>query len=725
MHLLINILKFIGRPLYLLVSAILVGAFSLLAFLSKIKRPKLVIPQLNLPKVELPQFKFPQIDLSRIYIALAILSLALFCYWFIFRDLPSARLLTTNPPSLTTKIYDRHGELLYQIYRDENRSLITLSELPDYLVKATLAAEDKNFYKHSGYDLSGIARALYNNIVNCKFKFSTCSPQGGSTITQQLVKNALLSPEKSFTRKLKELILSYETEIIYEKDQILEMYLNQVSYGGTAHGIEEASWTYFGKSSLDLNLPESAMLAGLPVAPTTYSPFGTNPYLGKIRQLQVLKSMLDNKYITEDEYRQALDTPLVFNPQGITIRAPHFVMYIRDLLVKEFGEDKVARGGLSVTTSLDLKLHNMLQEEINAELAKLKNLNVQNGAGLIINPKTGEILAMVGSRDFFDTSRDGQVNITLQQRQPGSAIKPLTYALALSKGASPGTIIDDSPICFVVRGQPNYCPKNYDDKFHGPVTIRTALGSSYNVPAVKILNSLGVENLVSFAQKLGISTWTNSSRFGLSLTLGGGEITMVDLASVYTVFANGGTKIPLTPILSVADSRGNFLSLNHQPPTINQSELLSPAVAYQINSILSDPLARAPAFGSNSILGLPGKNIAVKTGTTNNLRDNWTFGYSQDYLVSTWVGNNDNSPMSSVVSGVTGASPIWARTMQKLVKDKPPQPFNAPSSMVRKNISCTTTPRYEYFVPGTEPKIICAPSPSPGSILESGVSISQ
>jgi 1A family penicillin-binding protein len=621
--------------------------------------------------------------------------------------------LVDSPPSLSTKIYDRHGQLLYQIYKDENRSLISLKDLPSYVIGATLAAEDKNFYHHFGIDPIGIARASYNN-------FTKGTTQGGSTITQQLVKNTLLSTEKTLTRKLKELVLAIEVEMHYSKDEILEMYLNQVGYGGTAYGIEEAAHQYFGKSARDLSLSESAMLAGLPISPTLLSPWGTTPYLGKIRQQQVLESMVQTGVITENDKVAALSTPLIFHPQGVSIKAPHFVMYVKDLLVKEYGEAKVGRGGLIVKTTLDLNIQNILQNEINTELALINRLNVQNGAGLVVSPKTGEVLAMVGSHDFFDSKHDGQVNIVMQERQPGSSIKPITYALALSSGLTPSSTIDDSPICFKMAGQPNYCPKNYDSRFHGQVTLRTALGSSYNIPAIKLLNTYGVKNMIELAKKMGITTWEDSSRFGLSLTLGGGEITMLDMASVYSVFANQGVKVTLNPIISVEDSRGVSLTKNNQSPP---AEVIDPAVAYQINSILSDQSARAPAFGINSVLNLPGKNVAVKTGTTNNLRDNWTFGYTQNILIGTWVGNNDNSPMSSVASGITGASPIWARTMQKLLNSTTPDPFTPPGNMVRLNTSCNGIPKYEYFIKGTEPKVDC--TKYQGTLLETAASTSQ
>ncbi|MFH1244664.1 MAG: transglycosylase domain-containing protein [bacterium] len=725
-NLILQSLELIGKPIYFLFIFFVLFCFSLFRLITKllhsIKVPRLRLPKIIFPKI-LPTTKVPKINISFILGMLVCIAIGFSAYWYIFKDLPSPRLLTDSPPSLTTKIYDRHGTLLYQIYKDENRTLIQLSSLPKHVIDATLAAEDKNFYSHHGFSVTGIIRALSYNLVHCPSTISHCSSQGGSTITQQLVKNVLLSPQKTFTRKIKELILALATESMYSKDQILQMYLNQVGYGGTAYGIEQASREYFGKSASDLTLAEGAMLAGLPIAPTLLSPFGTTPYLGKIRQQQVLESMVAANLITENDKLTALSSPLVFHPQDIEIRAPHFVMYVKDLLVKEYGEATVARGGLSVTTTLDLNYQNILQQEINTELARLTHLHVQNGAGLILSPRSGEILAMVGSRDFFDTEHDGQVNLVLQSRQPGSSIKPITYALAFLRGTTPNSPIDDSPICFVVAGQPNYCPKNYDGKFHGRVTLRTALASSYNIPAIKLLNTYGLGSMINLAKQLGITTWEDPSRFGLSLTLGGGEITMLDLASVYSVFANGGIKVPVNPILSVHPPTGSDL-VGHPTRSDPQSiEVLPSSIVFQINSILSDPFARAPAFGTNSILNLPGSGVAVKTGTTNSLRDNWTFGYTQDVLVATWVGNNDNTPMSSVASGITGASPIWAHTMKNLLKDFPNTGFQPPKSLVRVNVSCSPPPRYEYFIPGTAPKIDC--SPMPGSILDTAAATSQ
>lgn len=701
------ILELLGKPIFFLLtfSTVFLLVFSSLISIitHKLKPPKLALPSLS---------KFWVAFFSLIFL-LGALSYGF--YYFILRDLPSPTLLSTNLPALSTKIYDRHGILLYQIYRDENRSLVKLSDLPPHLIYATIAGEDKDFYHHRGISLKGIARALMLNINNCFFTNENCSLQGGSTITQQLIKNSLLTSEKTYTRKLKEIVLAFLTESNYSKEEILEYYFNYVPYGGVAFGIEEAARTFFGKSAKDLNLEESALLAGLPVAPTTLSPFGPTPFLAKNRQAQILDSMVEEGYISDNTALVAKSTPLVFRPQRGSILAPHFVMYIKDLLVKELGEDLVNRGGLEVVTTLDLEVQQILETEISTELAKLASLHVGNAAGLITNPATGEILAMAGSSDFFDEGSDGQVNVVLQPRQPGSSIKPITYALAFMRGLTPNSLIEDSPVCFRSTGSPDYCPQNYDGRFHGTITLRTALASSYNVPATKLLNGLGLDAMISLAKNLGITTWNDPTRFGLSLTLGGGEVTMLDMAQVYGTFANNGTRVPLTGIISLKNNLGQDLNFSRSDPIPN---VLPSSVSYQISSILSDPLARAPAFGINSILRVPGFEVAVKTGTTNNLRDNWTIGYTPNLLVATWVGNNDNSPMSSVASGITGASPIWSKTFRQLLASSSPTAFSPGNDMIAVSLcpatgrvfcrdTCHTQPKIEYFVPGTEPQSDC------------------
>ncbi|GAB4026509.1 MAG: hypothetical protein Fur0011_2420 [Candidatus Microgenomates bacterium] len=714
-------LEYIGKPIFFLFTFSLIFLLTIHQLINKIiqsitlksKNWKKTTLHFKLPYLAISKLKLPRLrPLFVIGVTTGLLIVSGF-YYLILKDLPSPSTLKNNPPALSTKILDRNGVLLYQIYKDENRSLIKIANLPKHVINATLAAEDKNFYNHPGVDIFGIARALVNNF-SCTFNLEPCtsSLQGGSTITQQLIKNTLLSTERTITRKLKEIVLALRTERMYSKDEILEMYLNQVSYGGTAYGIEEASKEYLGKSAKDIDLAEAAFLTGLPVSPTTLSPYGTTPYLSKIRQYQVLERMVELGMISENDKIKASETPLNLNASSNQILAPHFVMYVRSILATQFGETLLSRGGLTVTTTLDLSLQNKLQQEINNELDSLKSLNVGNGAGLIISPKTGEILAMVGSRNFFDTKHDGQVNITLAKRQPGSSIKPLTYALAFMRGLSPSSTIEDSPICFRQPGNPDYCPKNYDGTFHGKVTLKTALASSYNVPAIKLLNSLGVDNLVSLARSMGITTWDDPTRFGLALTLGGGEVTMLDLSQAYSVFANNGVLIPLNPILKIQDATGQSLKFKEVKPS---TQIIPETVAFQINQTLSDNNARSPAFGYNSVLNIKNKTVAVKTGTTNNLRDNWTIGYTPDYLVATWVGNNDNSPMSRVVSGVTGASPIWSRTMQSLLKDKADQPFSKPDAIVRARASCDSK-HYDYFIRGQEPRLNCE-TPETGKIL--------
>lgn len=706
-----KVFELIGKPFFFLFTILIVLVASYLHFLSVIIKK---VSSYKFPKLpSLPKISIPRPSQNIIYLSFLIIFFTSI-YYFLIYPLPSIKLLIDQSPALSTKIYDRSGELLYQIYQDENRSLVKLDNLPTHLINATIAAEDKNFYKHFGVDPLGILRALYNNTL-CYFQSGSClSLQGGSTITQQLIKNTLLSNEKTLTRKFKEMVLAIEAEYYFDKKTILELYLNQVPYGGTAYGIEEAARQYLGKSSHDLTLAESAFLAGLPISPTTLSPFGSQPYLAQNRQHQVLDNMLQLKLISIEQKNEALQSPIALAPNIKEIKAPHFVMYVKDYLVSQFGETVVSRGGLTVKTTLSLEIQNTLESEINSELSRLAKLNVKNGAGLVISPPTGEILAMVGSKNFFDSQNDGQVNVVLQPRQPGSAIKPLTYSLAFLRGLSPSSIISDTPICFRQVGSSDYCPKNYDGRFHGEVTLKTALANSYNIPAIKLLNSLGIKNLLELAQSMGISTWNDSTRYGLSLTLGGGEITMLDLAQVYSVFATNGYKVPFSSIISITDSHGNDLTPSENLFPKNVKQVIPETVAFQINQILSDRQARSAAFGYNSILHIPTHQTAVKTGTTNNLRDNWTFGYTPDLLVATWVGNNDNSPMSSVASGITGASPIWSRTITKLLSNYSSKQFSVPENIVKARTSCNGNV-YDYFIKGTEPKLDCVNPP--GQIL--------
>jgi 1A family penicillin-binding protein len=701
---------------------------SIFNFRLKILLPKFKKVRLSVSPIKVRIRPIPSVFLSSFLLLTIVLS-SLF-YFFILRDLPNPNELITRDQVLSTKIYARDGTLLYKIYRNKNRSLIKLDQLPQHLVDATIAAEDKNFWSHPGFSFQGILRAITKNIST-----EDAYSQGGSTITQQLVKNALLSSEKSYTRKIKEVILAIEVELMFSKEEILQMYFNEIPYGGVAYGIEEASQTYLGKTATDLNLAESALLAGLPVAPTRYSPFGANPKYAIYRQRQVLQRLLDDNYIDQNEYQQALQSKISLKTVSYNIKAPHFVMYVKDLLVKKYGTRLVEEGGLEVITSLDPNIQKVAEASVSAELEKLAGMRVGNGAALVTNPKTGEILAMVGSRNYFDTQRDGNVNVTTQLRQPGSSIKPLTYALALQSGFTPASTIDDSPVSYP-DGDKWYKPVNYDGQFHGIVTLRTALGSSYNIPAVKLLDKLGVDALFNFAKTMGITSWNDRSRFGLSLTLGGGEVKMVDMAVAYGVLANQGLKVDLNPILMVKDGKGKLLqdfdcnlgsniipSVNAATKTVycQPQAVLSPNVAYQISHMLSDNNARTPAFGAFSLLNVPKHQVAVKTGTTNDRRDNWTVGYTQENVIVVWVGNNDNTPMSAVTSGITGATPIWRNITDKLLENKTyPLVFNPPQGLIAIEICadngllpCATCKyvKTEYFIPGTEPRYHCIDKP--------------
>lgn len=617
---------------------------------------------------------------------------------FLLKDLPSPRRLThADNYAVSTQIFDRNGKLLYEIFADENRIPVEIETLPDYVYQSSIAIEDKNFYNHFGFDVFGIIRALKTNLTGGRL-------EGGSTITQQLVKNGLLSNERSIKRKIKEAILSVFTEILYSKEEILEMYLNYISYGGTSVGIEAAANRYFDKHASELSLAEAALLAGLPQAPSRYSPFGSNPEEAKNRQLEVLRRMREDGYITQEEEKNAGEEVLSFAISQTDINAPHFVFYVRDLLYETYGIEAVEKGGLRVTTTLDLDLHNVAQASLSAEIENLTRYRVGNGAALVVKPDTGEILSMIGSKDYFNATDEGQVNVTLAQRQPGSSIKPIMYTTAFQLGAlNPGSVLIDSNTCFTAPGQKNYCPKNYDGSFRGPVTIRSALGNSLNIPAVKSLRIIGVEKFMDQATKMGITSWNDPSQYGLSLTLGGGEVRMIDLVQAFSVIANMGVKTPLTPILKIEDYEGNLIAQTDieqrkkdlatlteydAEPTYGELErVLDKGPAYMTADIMQDNNARTQAFGSRSELVIPGKTVSVKTGTTNDLKDNWTVGFTPEYLVMTWVGNNDSSPMNrNIVSGVTGATPIFNDIMSYILKDKEYEWYEKPADVIRTGV---------------------------------------
>ena len=648
--------------------------------------------------------------IKRIIFFSVLLGVGLWIFW----GIPLPTNLSSEEFPVSTKLFDRNGNLIYEIYTEKRRTPIKLSDLPPYIREATISIEDKDFYKHYGFSYSGIIRAAYNVVFKGKL-------QGGSTLTQQLVKNSLLSPERTVRRKIREFTLTLFVEAIYSKDTILELYLNQIPYGSTAYGIEAASELYFGKAAKDLTLAEAALLAGLPQSPTRYSPFGANPDNARGRQETVLRRMVEDNYITQEQADKAKEEELKF-AQITPPKAPHFALWIKEQLAEKYGEALVEKGGLRVTTTLDLPLQEFAQEAVATEVAKLNKQKVGNGAAIVTRPATGEILAMVGSKDYFAEDEDGKVNVIFAKRQPGSSIKPVNYALALRDGKiTPATALTDVPTCFSVAGQPLYCPVNYDGTFHGITQARFALGNSYNIPAVRVLALNRIDNFVEFAKRMGLSTLTDPSNYGLSLTLGGGEVRPYDMATAFGVFANYGIKVPLVSILKVEDWKGKVYE-ETKVEEVEGDRVLSAEVSFLISHILSDNNARSQAFGESSFLNVRGHpEVSVKTGTTNDRRDNWTIGYSSHILAAAWVGNNDNTPMGGAVSGVSGASPIWNRIIREALDKAEKGAFNKedeghawprqPEGVVGRNICATTgllpagpddnpgcQTRFEYFL---------------------------
>ncbi|MBI2464538.1 transglycosylase domain-containing protein [Candidatus Shapirobacteria bacterium] len=606
-----------------------------------------------------------------------------------------------NPPRLSSKILDRNGVLLYKFYEDEDRSWVPLAKIPKSLVIATLAIEDKSFLQHQGISVKGISQALIYNMLK---RENNGTLQGGSTITQQLVKSVFFSNEKTWKRKMREALLALMVEKKLSKEEILERYFNQVAYGGETYGVQEAAKKYFGKNVWEITGAEAAFLAGLPAAPSSYSPTGDNPKFGFLRQKHVISEMESAGFITEKEASdmRAEDLKIVVNRP--TIQAPHFVFYVKDFLEKKLGYDNFARRGMTVVTSLDIQIQKMAEKIVAEEVSSVERLKITNGAAIVLSPGSGEVLAMVGSRNYFASNMDGKFNVTTALRQPGSSIKPINYLLALKKGQNLATIIDDEKVVYKIAGQSKpYIPVNYNGKYLGNVTLRTALASSLNIPSVKLLATNGVENMIDLAEQMGINTWKDKSRFGLSLALGAGEVKMTELASAYSIFANMGKKVELTSVLKIE----NYLGEKVFGSEAVGVETIDPKQAFLINSALSDNQARSPVFGLNSKLKIDNETVAVKTGTTNSLRDNWCIGWTNDVMVAAWVGNNDNSPMSWVASGVSGATPIWNKIMREMIASRKSTQWLIPPEGVAKKNVCG---REEYFISGTEKDIKC-PSP--------------
>ncbi|KKQ18843.1 MAG: Penicillin-binding protein, 1A family [Berkelbacteria bacterium GW2011_GWB1_38_5] len=604
----------------------------------------------------------------RITLGFVLLILVLFAWYA--KDLPTPGKIKQRQSAAATQIYDRNGKQLYAIHGDTKRILIGSADIPTVIKQTTITAEDRTFYSHHGLNIKGIARAMYYNIIHKNNYLS-----GGSTITQQYVKNALLDPRKTITRKIKELILTIEIEIMYNKDEIMTMYLNEIPYGSNAYGIEAASESFLGKNAKDLNLAEAATLAALPQRPSYYSPYGIHPDKREARASWILDSMADLGYISRDEANKAKKDvkEIKFVPKREDISAPHFVMYIKDLLVEKYGEQAVEEGGFQVTTTLDGETQKKAEEAVASGAdRRFDSINASNASLVAIDPKNGQILAMVGSVDYFNNSIDGQVNVAIAERQPGSAFKPVVYATAFKKEYDPAY-----PIWDVTTDFGNYTPKNYDGTTHGPVTMRKALAGSLNIPAVKTLYLAGMDNVLDQAHQMGITTLNDKNRYGLSLVLGGGEVKLLDLTTAYSVFANSGTLAPTTPFLKIVDSKGKVLEEYKE----EKNNVLDPQIAYEISSILSDNSARSYVFGSNSALNFSDRMVAVKTGTTSEYRDAWTVGYTPQIVAGVWVGNNDNSPMTAGAAGAMAAAPIWHDFMAKALADKPAEDFNVPQGI--------------------------------------------
>lgn len=604
----------------------------------------------------------------------------LFILWVASLRIPTLESLEERRVDQSTRIYDRTGEiLLYDFSQDIKREIVPFDKISDYAKNATIAIEDKDFYSHNGFVLSSFLRAVMVNLTTLSFS------QGGSTITQQVVKNSILTKDKTPTRKLKELILALKLEKVLSKEEILSLYLNEIPYGGAIYGIEEAAEHFFGKSASDLTLAESAYLASLPKAPTYYSPYGSHLEDLENRKNVVLREMLGNGLITQEKYDAALNERVAFKPreESGSIKAPHFVFFVVDELVKKYGEDAVQNSGWKVVTTLDYSIQ-LEAEALAKKYGEInqRTFNANNNAIVVMDPKTGEILAMSGSRNYFDKDIGGNFNAATGHRQPGSAFKPFIYSVLLNKGYTDQTVLFDAPIQFSSScAQDNfttddkcYSPVNYDDRFRGPITMRSALAQSINVPAVEAIYLAGVDDSISLAQNLGIESLTEKNTYGLSLVLGGGAVSLLDMAASYSVFANDGIRNPYTAILWVEDNQSNVIDRHIPFP----QRVLPEQTARTISSILSDNNARTPGYGANSPLYIS-DSVAVKTGTSNDYRDAWIIGYAPNLTIGAWVGNNDNSPMEKKVAGLI-VSPLWRELMDKVLPALPRESFIPPAA---------------------------------------------
>ncbi len=617
-------------------------------------------------------------EVAFILVAVTLLSIGVVLLWFSSIEIPDLASFDQRILGQSTKIYDKTGKiLLYDLSNNVRRTVVPFDQITDNVKRATLAIEDPEFYQHGGIKITAIIRAVFANIKTLDFS------QGGSTITQQVVKNSLLTREKTISRKIKEAFLAIKLERTLTKDQILNLYLNESPYGGTIYGVEEASQVYFNKNAKDLDIAESAYLASIPKSPTRYSPFGNYKDELEARKNLTLSKMMEAGFITDEEYKSAKNEKVKFSAEQTGgIKAPHFVMYIKDYLQEQYGDKMLTQGGLKVTTTLDYEMQKRAEEIIKRKAIENGKLyHATNAALVAIDSKTGQILTMVGSRDYFDKEIDGNFNVATAKRQPGSSFKPIVYAKAFEMGYRPETVLFDTETQFSTQcrvddttsDDPCYSPGNYDGKFRGPMSLRNALAQSINIPAVKLLYLVGVDNVIDLAKKMGITTLVDRTRYGLSLVLGGGEVTLLDMTGAYSVFSDRGIKHQTTGILKVEDSTGKILE---QYKDTNEP-VLSVDSARLISSVLSDNVARTPMFGPSSSLYFPGRDVAAKTGTTNNYRDTWVIGYTPQITVGAWSGNNDNTPIAKQVAGYIVA-PMWHEFMNTVLETLPDEKFEKP-----------------------------------------------
>jgi len=612
-------------------------------------------------------------------LAVAVLSGGALAAWAAVVSIPTVDNFENRRVAESTKIYDRTGTvLLFDVHGTMRRTAVPLEDIAIHIRNATIAIEDDSFYQHKGFRPLSFARALLVNISTGSYS------QGGSTITQQVVKNTLLTHDKTLVRKAKEIVLAMKLERSVPKDEILRIYLNETSYGGTIYGVEEASRYFYGKPASDVTLAEAAYLAALPQAPTRYSPYGNRRDELEARKNLVLLRMREIGFITDEEYEEALAKEVEFqDTKEAGIKAPHFVFFIREYLEETYGPEAVAQGGLRVITTLDWELQQAAEEIVERYAHENeRRFNAENAGLVAVDPKNGQILVMVGSRGYFDEGIDGKVNVTIAKRQPGSAFKPFIYAAAFEKGYTPDTILFDlrtqfstrcSPSDYLNSTTPCYSPVNYDNEYRGPMTIRNALAQSVNVPAVKALYLVGVPEAIKMAERLGITTLEGPGRYGLSLVLGGGEVMLLDMVSAYATFANDGVRTPPAGILEVRDAARNLLE-SHEP---RAERALEPQIARLISDVLSDNEARTPLYGPSSPLYFPGYDVAAKTGTTNDNMDAWVIGYSSSIAAGAWAGNNQPESMNQI-SGLI-VTPLWSAFMKLALEKYPPEPFPQPA----------------------------------------------